>query len=177
MKILERNSDISKGYVGLYFDTDIDFLKDIFKEGDIHEYGVEDKPHVTVFYGLTGEVDHKEIKNHIENMPIKNEDISIEGISLFENDEYDVVKLDIESEKLREYNKIFAECPNENEFPDYKPHLTLAYVKKGEGEKYLKDDIVDIISEKIKYVDLYYEYGMFGREDSADNIRFSIICE
>lgn len=177
--IKESNNPNTKlGYIGLYFDIDLKDILTIFKEEDLHEYGIEEDPHVTVFYGLTGETENSIIKEHIEDMVITNDDISIEGISLFDtNDEYDVVKLDIESEKLREYNKIISQYPNENEFPDYMPHMTLAYVKKGKGEDYLKDEIVDIVKDRIKYADMHYEFGMYGREGGDDNITFSIICE
>ena len=56
---------------------------------------------------------------------------------LFENLEFDVVKLGvIKTPKLEEINKRLSELPNSNQFPEYKPHITLAYVKKGSGQKY-----------------------------------------
>ena len=38
--------------------------------------------------------------------------------------------------KLEEVNKRLSELPNSNQFPEYKPHITIAYVKKGLGKKY-----------------------------------------
>jgi 2'-5' RNA ligase len=37
---------------------------------------------------------------------------------------------------LEEVNKRLSELPNSNQFPEYKPHITIAYVKKGLGQKY-----------------------------------------
>ena len=63
--------------------------------------------------------------------------VQIDGVSLFENPEFDVVKLGvIKTPKLEEVNKRLSELPNSNQFPEYKPHITLAYVKKGSGQKY-----------------------------------------
>ena len=64
--------------------------------------------------------------------------MEISGISLFENPEFDVVKLEVnKTPKLEEIYKNLSEFPNSNQFPDYKPHITIAYVKKGLGQKYV----------------------------------------
>jgi 2'-5' RNA ligase len=64
--------------------------------------------------------------------------VQIDGVSLFENPEFDVVKLDvIKTSNLEEINKRLSELPNSNQFPEYKPHITLAYIKKGSGQKYI----------------------------------------
>jgi hypothetical protein len=36
-------------------------------------------------------------------------------------------------------NKMFRDLPHTNDYPDYHPHATIAYVKAGTGEKYTKD--------------------------------------
>ena len=65
----------------------------------------------------------------------------MENVSIFEGDKYDVVKVDIDSEALRKANALVGDTealPGET-FKDYKPHATIAYVKKGEGKKYVGD--------------------------------------
>jgi len=60
-------------------------------------------------------------------------------MSVFENDKYDVLKVDVTGESLHDLNGKLSELPNEQTFPEYKPHLTIAYLKKGEGAKYAGD--------------------------------------
>mgnify|MGYP003352094323 CR=1 FL=1 len=40
-------------------------------------------------------------------------------------------------DKLNALNKQLCKFPYTNDYPDYKPHITIAYVKKGLGKKYL----------------------------------------
>jgi 2'-5' RNA ligase len=98
--------------------------------------GIQDNPHVTVLYGLHEEVSLDQVKSVFENI---NEriDIKIEGIGVFENENFDVVKFNVvPSETLLDLNSKLSEFPNSNEYPEYKPHITIAYVKKGFGKKY-----------------------------------------
>lgn len=50
-------------------------------------------------------------------------------------------------------NNDLAKLPHHSTFPDYNPHVTLSYVKKGKGKKYIKEleDSIDVISQKIVY--------------------------
>lgn len=108
----------------------------LYEEEEDDSYGREDHFHTTVKYGLTKQYDEEEIKKFLdETKPFS---IEIKGMSVFENEKFDVVKFDIDGKELRRLNKIFAALPNEDEYPDYKPHMTLAYVKAGKGKKYIK---------------------------------------
>lgn len=96
--------------------------------------GREDDIHVTIKYGIHNH-DFTEGRNFfIGQKPIE---IGLGEISLFENDEHDVVKIDIDSLDLMKLNKLISE---NMEITDthkiYKPHLTLAYVLKGYGSPY-----------------------------------------
>jgi hypothetical protein len=62
----------------------------------------------------------------------------IGDISLFEKDDYDVLKFSAYSPSQELANKILRELPYENDYPIYKPHLTLAYIKGGKGKKYVE---------------------------------------
>jgi 2'-5' RNA ligase len=98
--------------------------------------GIQGNPHVTILYGLHEEVTLDEVKSIFEEFE-GGIDISIEGINLFENENYDVVKFNVlKNETLQNlYNKL-SELPNSNEYPEYVPHITIAYVKSGSGKKY-----------------------------------------
>ena len=98
--------------------------------------GIQNNPHVTVLYGLHEEVSLDQVKSVFEGL---NEriDIKIEGIGVFENESFDVVKFNVvPTETLQSLHDKLSEFPNSNEYPEYEPHITIAYVKKGSGKKY-----------------------------------------
>jgi 2'-5' RNA ligase len=104
-------------------------------KSDLHENGLEDEPHVTLLYGIhSDEVSDDDILNASTSIPI--ESIQLGNLSLFENDEFDVLKFDADASELSKINKKLVEFPNTNNFPDYHPHCTVAYLKPGEGKKY-----------------------------------------
>ena len=100
-------------------------------------HGRENTPHVTVKFGLTESYTEDQIREIIkETRPFLME---IRGISLFENEKFDVVKFDIEGKKLRALREIFNRLPNQDSHPEYNPHMTLAYVRRGMGRKYARN--------------------------------------
>lgn len=99
-------------------------------------HGREDYPHITVKYGIHSE-DPKEVTALFDSTPAFK--IRLGKISIFSNEEkpYDVVKVEVNSPELHELNKKIGEGVEVTDtFPEYKPHMTLAYVNKGEGEVY-----------------------------------------
>lgn len=98
---------------------------------------LETEPHVTVLYGLTKHEADPVAQTIAGHGPVT---VTLGKMLLFESDDYDVLKIDVESPELRALNAKISKLPNENSFPDYKPHMTIAYLKKGEGEKYVGDD-------------------------------------
>jgi tRNA nucleotidyltransferase/poly(A) polymerase/2'-5' RNA ligase len=105
---------------------------DVYNYGDL---GIENKPHVTILYGFEDSVEPDHFLPFLSGIsePIE---IVINGLSHFENEEFDVVKLNCESSKLREIRKYVEQLPHIKTYPNYVPHMTLAYVKKGKGQKY-----------------------------------------
>lgn len=92
--------------------------------------GREEEQHVTVKYGLHDSMPSDELLNIFASTAPFN--AQIEPISLFRNEKYDVVKMGVSSPQLREFNRrVSTECPCTDTFPDYNPHITLAYVKPG----------------------------------------------
>lgn len=107
--------------------------------------GRENDIHVTIKYGIH-RYDFTEARNlFMKEKPIK---IVLGNISLFNSDEYDVVKIDVKSPDLHRLNKIIS-----NNFevtdthPIYRPHLTLAYVLKSFGDPY--DGRTDFLNREI----------------------------
>ena len=103
---------------------------------DPEKFGKETEYHCTLLFGLFPEVTEEDVKRlTTEWAPV---DLKMTGISIFTNPDkdYDVVKLDVDPKTLKKYNKDLQKFPFASDFPDYKPHVTLAFVKKGEGSKY-----------------------------------------
>lgn len=100
--------------------------------------GREMNGHVTVKYGLHSE-NPADVQKLLANEP------PVEGtigkISIFPataNTPYDVIKMDVDSPDLHRLNaKIAKGTKVTDTHPTYKPHVTLAYVKPGEGAKYI----------------------------------------
>jgi len=122
--------------------------EELYEDPNDDSFGRELETHITVKYGLTTK-DADEVKTLVEN---DNNSISVKlgNISIFWGNKidkpYDVVKVSVESEDLNKYHKLFSEnLENKDEHPDYKPHLTIAYVKKGSGQKYVdKNDFAGL---------------------------------
>jgi len=130
--------------------------EDVYIEEGDKSFGKEDEPHITLLYGLHDDIPDEEIKE-ISNKMSKCE-INLKKISIFENDKFDVLKFDIidkSKSELSKMNKEYAKLPHTTDYPDYHPHATIAYIKKGEGKKYCKTltggDIIITKCDTIKY--------------------------
>lgn len=107
------------------------------EELEMSEGGRESQIHVTVLYGL-----HSANALGARSILIGQPPITVEflGISMFAaNDKhgYDVLKFDIKSDDLNRLNALLKELPHTNTFAEYHPHVTLAYVLSGEGQKWV----------------------------------------
>ncbi len=130
------------GCVMLYLDFDNTPItsaisdKDIYND-DTNRYGKEEEPHVTLLYGLHSNVTPQIIQQILDRIHFS--DITLTNPSLFPNSDYDVLKFDAAGEGLKEANEIFMKLPNSNEYPNYHPHMTVAYLNKGTaGNEYVK---------------------------------------
>ena len=102
------------------------------------DYGLEHTPHVTVLFGIHLDETKPEDVEKLMKL-FKPVDASVDTIAIFENENYDVVKYDVPvTEQLKEYHEaVMAAFPNTQTFPEYHPHMTISYVKPGEGKKYV----------------------------------------
>lgn len=107
---------------------------------DWDDYGYEEAPHITLLWGIHHNeiIDKGIIYSKIENISAMK--FTVKEVNIFSNDDspYDVVKFDITpTKKLLSLRQEFEEdLPNTQTFPDFHPHMTIAYVKKGLGNKY-----------------------------------------
>lgn len=115
--------------------------EDIYDESNDGEtHGIQDNPHITILYGLHDNVTLEQVKSVFEGFD-GDINVEVDGIDIFENKDYDVVKFNVKPDGALQYlHDRLSEFPNSNQFPDYKPHITIAYVKKGTGKKYIKPD-------------------------------------
>lgn len=94
------------------------------------EFGREKECHVTVLYGFVPDLNELQIRQLLKGQ--KPFMVELVGVDKFENNpQFDVVKYQVESPTLRQLNEAAKKYPNQNDYPDYKPHLTIAYVQKG----------------------------------------------
>lgn len=118
----------------------IDWSKKKIKDHEIYVsqtdpgFGREDEMHITILYGI-----HSENSDKIKELVSGYGKISVEfgEVDIFTNDKFDVVFVSAISQDLNKLNnKICDGVEYTNKYKDYKPHATLAYVKKGKGWKY-----------------------------------------
>lgn len=123
---------------------------------DLDEKGFEDEPHVTLLFGLhQDEVTPEQALACIQNCIGEGcGDITLGPVSVFSNDKFDVLKFDAVGDWLHATNGELKELPHTNEYPDYKPHCTLAYLKPGMGQKYA--DMFNGLSYSVKPKEFIY---------------------
>ena len=143
------NQDVAKKIIEFNYSLIDD--KYLYKEGS--EYGREVHPHTTIKYGLTKSYSFDKMSEMLKS--VKPFRIKINGVSIFENDKFDVVKLDIGGKELHDLHDKFSELPNEDEYDEYHPHITLAYVKPGMGKKFInkRKKFASVLIKNLEYSD------------------------
>jgi predicted kinase/2'-5' RNA ligase len=125
--------------------------------GDDWSYGLEDEIHITVKWGLTTK-DADAVKDALESL--NGGKVTLGKLGVFENDDYDVLKIDVVSPALRRLNTSLSDkLEHKDTFPGYTPHVTLAYLLRGNGEKYKGLDVFDGTT---------FEFDSVRFEDSDD---------
>lgn len=116
---------------------------------DYDDYGIERDTHVTVVPCLDNDVDVEELKKLLE--PLSKYKLMLNNVSIFNCEDYDVLKCDASSFILTDTNKkITDKYETHTQYKDYHPHVTIAYLKKGLADKYAKDILDSIVVLKPK---------------------------
>lgn len=118
-QVVERmHDDLERILIGHGYRRDEDFEFDKYT-------------HITVAFGININTDINLIKEIIKNRPSY---FQITELSLFENDNFDIIKFDVMSTDLRILNHIIrSKMEVKTTYSKYHPHLTVAYVPKGMG--------------------------------------------
>lgn len=139
--------------------------KNDLSEGDGYEY----TPHVTILYGLEDNQDTPfEVGEFLNDINIKFSNLILKNLKIgfFENDEFDVIKLDVSNEEINELNELFTKNFNyKNDYPNYEAHMTIAYLKKGLIDKYKKlifPKNIKIYPKEFVYSDSDHNKTYFG---------------
>lgn len=114
--------------------------EDVYINPDDSTFGLETEPHITLLYGLHDGVSLEDVAEVIKKHQFG--DLIAHNVSMFDNPKYDVLKFDIRypvkgGAFLHKCNEDLKQFPFTTQFPEYHPHMTIAYIKKGEGQKYV----------------------------------------
>lgn len=117
-------------------DTDkiLKFSKQLINDNDLYiengEYGRETEGHITIRYGFLKDLNELEVRQLIQGQ--KPFLVELIGLDKFVSaPKYDVAMFKASSPVLKKLNELSGVYLNENDYPEYNPHLTLAYVQKG----------------------------------------------
>lgn len=128
-----------------------------------------------VSVGKSNELGFSEIKVLVFRPPTTNSFgpiwMTIGRLSLFQQPEHDVLKLDVESKGLERLNAELGRLPNVQTHDNYQPHLTVAYLKPGTGYKYLADPS---FLEWQSYV--FTELTFSDRERRQTELALNVFC-
>ena len=155
-----KNHKYEYGCTMLFFNFPlINKIHDLIDSNDIYEdsedptFGLEKEPHTTLLFGTHEGVSVEDIKQILDKYTFST--CIISNASLFKNEKHDVLKFDVKGENLHNCNNDLKQFPYTSNFPDYHPHLTIAYLKPGKGNKY-----VDLLkNQKFELVPQYAVYS------------------
>lgn len=103
----------------------------------------EEETHITVVYGLDSK-DLEEVKNYLNK--VEPFSVTLNKTSMFWVDKScDVLKISVNSPALQKlYVELKEKFKPKKQYPEYHPHVTAAYLKKGYVEKYIDEDFSDV---------------------------------
>jgi hypothetical protein len=110
--------------------------QDIYTEEGDRSFGLEDEPHTTLLFGLHQGVSTEDVQDVLDNFAFGT--CTLYNASTFNNSQYDVLKFDVKGDNLHEANKELRQYPYTNDFPDYHPHTTIAYLQPGTSKRYIE---------------------------------------
>ncbi len=137
-------------YVGVSVRGRVQCLIDAWTEriAPGHVVKMEDDFHITVKYGI-------HTRDPLEVQKVLNRSIitaAFGATKVFDNEGADVLIVEVVSSDLRELNAQISNSLEVTDTYDYKPHLTIGFLKKGCGYLYSGDNFLNGLSESWKSV-------------------------
>lgn len=133
---------LPKKLAGKVYDWGVEYVRDRDVYHEDGDYGRETEMHVTVLYGIhdTNSKNARELLKDVKPFKVK-----LGKLTAFTTSpRYDVIKLEVISPALHKLHKLIkSNMEVTSKFPDYRPHVTIAYLKKGKSEKYIGGDEFD----------------------------------
>lgn len=179
-RIKEYNKDYYYVYVDMQLPEIIEVMNTLHRvipEEVVYDNGEEDSGiihdyHITSFYGLKEDILTSLNKFFYEEIPFI--DISLQDISYFETEDYDVAKIGIKSKALQKIFDFIKQFDNEWSYPIYQPHMTIAYLKKNSfryEEMFNKlTNGLYIEIDSLKYKDRYSDiYNLYTKRSPINN--------
>jgi hypothetical protein len=150
----------------LYFNPDtITELHNKINPDDLYTeeegFGLEPESHCTLLYGLhDNEVSIDDIINVLNKYTYTN--CKAHNLSCFNSPKYDVLKYDIMGDNLNDTNEELKQFPFTSDYPDYYPHMTIAYLKPGKG-----NDYINMLGDEHNEMIMTPQYAVYSRTDGA----------
>ncbi len=117
------------------------------EEGETSEDCYEETPHVTLKYGIHTD-NPEEVASCLDGYgPVL---LKFGKVAKFSREGEDVIHIEVDSNLLGEMNKEVTEnlkCTSE--FKEYRPHITLAFVKSGTCDHLLGNEFFNILSDTV----------------------------
>lgn len=126
-------------------------------ETDDEEHGRSKYSHITIKYGIHT-FDPSDVLKIVAGSPILS--ATLGRVTAFHNADCIALKVSVQSEDLTRLNgKVRQELRCTDTYPNYKPHITIAYLKKDDKNPY--------------YYTNFYTDEFLGREIQIDRLTFS----
>jgi len=114
-------------------------IQDKIDPEDWTEDGKETEIHLTLMFGIVGGVKSKKlVADFIAGQ--KEIEVQISKLEIFKPNEkdFEVLVVRVKGAEIHSLRrKIEKAVPNEQTYPEYKPHITIGYLKRDTGVKYL----------------------------------------
>ena len=154
----------------------INFNKKLIKDEDLYheinkngkdEYGRELECHITIKFGFIRDLNELEIRQLLKGQ--KSFVVELYELSKFDSDpNFDVIILKARSPMLNRLNQLSSIYPTQDTHPNYQPHLTLGYVKKGLFPNLQKEINFQILIDKVYYSPIQGDKSYFTLEEDVN---------
>lgn len=130
---LDLKQDDTPDNTGRYAWEHVRRMAEAVADGDLAEDGRETDPHLTILYGLEDENPDAVHRLVHDFGPVT---FTLGKTIVFRTEGADVVVIEATGDGLKALRQRVAALRHTDNYPEYKPHVTVAYVKPGEGAKY-----------------------------------------